>query len=115
MAKQEHTPPVAADPLAVGAAHVEDDDEIVDDGLVEVTNLSGTPQKFTIEGRKIKLPPKRTARIAPAYAQLRVGANAKGDPLPSVVALLTNFNVQATDKSHQCTSDGRPIVPRVQE
>jgi len=112
MGKQDHQQAASVDPLVVGAADIGGDaiDDVVEDGLVEVVNTSGQVQRFTIDGRTITLPPKKTTRVPKAYGVVRVGANPNGDKLAPVVCLLTGNKVQPSDPAHRVGADGRPLA-----
>ena len=80
------------------------DDEIgqateeIDDGLVEVVNVSGQEVTFNVgNGRRVKLKPKQHTRIEKLYAYPQRGMNPNGDPVPAVVEMLTDGRVVPWD------------------
>ena len=104
MGKNEHRDPLDAGVADVGGA------EEFSDGMVEIVNVSSMTAKFNLGKQAIVLPPKKTMRVATAYGVLRIGANPKGDKLPSVVATLTNDMVQPADETQRISKDGRTVM-----
>lgn len=76
---------------------LDDVDEFVevDDGKMTVVNAGGLPMTFNIGHTKITLKPGQKTRIEKMYALPQSGINPKGDPIPSVIEMLTDGNVVA--------------------
>lgn len=71
--------------------------EEIDDGLVEVINISGREVLFNVgRERRVRLKPQQKTRLEKLYALPQQGINPNGDPVPSVVEMLTDGAVVAS-------------------